>query len=544
MIREWKMLALVALLVVAVVSVESYLPYYAAGVNAPGQAKFLGQIEFPYDQNMYFSFVRQAFEGNLLFANRLTAAPNDAVFLNLEFLAVGQLMRVFDLSHNGAYQVWRFAGICLLTFGFSLLASVVLQGLRRKVLALCAFVFAGGFGAFFLFAEQAGMISRETMIRSSLDFYTGLLPFTQILLNPHFSLPHGVLLLGIALFLLGERQASPAKFYIASGVVFLVDGFIRPYDLIIVSLVLSTFIAGQAWWNFDRSRSLMRACALMVPLPALLYSIWLFKFHPVFKYWSLQGLDLGGLIPLHGNLMAYGVVAVLAGWRVAQYRRNPFSPIEMFLCLWFGVVFFVSHIGKVVPFLGFAMQCTTVLFAPLVLLACQLDTGDGKRLARGVAAVAVLLMVVGHLGVLAFHLRGFLPQAKFRDYYNANLVHYYASPDEVEALDWIDGNIARGSVVLALPRVSGRIGKYTGASTVLGHYSVTPDFEKLFGLTTRWYSTRVFSMKERDTLRETLRADYVYIGPEEKRLLGFDPDTVTGFTKVFSRGTVSLYRVS
>jgi len=53
---------------------------------------------------------------------------------------------------------------------------------------------------------------------------------------------------------------------------------------------------------------------------------------------------------------------------------------------------------------------------------------------------------------------------------------FYATADEMAALDWLDKNLRPGAVVLALPPVASRISKYTSASSLVGHYSVTPKY--------------------------------------------------------------------
>jgi len=50
--------------------------------------------------DMYFSFIRQAYDGNIVFNNRLTATPNSGAFVNLQFLAVGRAMRPVSSFEN------------------------------------------------------------------------------------------------------------------------------------------------------------------------------------------------------------------------------------------------------------------------------------------------------------------------------------------------------------------------------------------------------------------------------------------------------------
>ncbi len=355
-------LSLAALCIVCAAFVESYLPYYFAEHRKPPASSFLGQVAHTTDQDMYFSFVRQAYDGNIVFNNRLTASPSDGAFVNIQFLAIGGTMCLFHLSENGVYQVWRFAGVLFLTLGFVLLARVVLPSFWKRLVSLCVFVFAGGFGTFLVFAGDRGFLSREAVFKLTPDLWSGLLPFQQLMLNPHFSLPHGLMLIGCALFLLAEEQANSLWLYIACGVVFLVNGLVRPYDLISLAIVIPIFIATEAIRRFDLHVSALRAIPLAILSPALVYSIWLFEFHPIFKYWSQQGHNIGFMPLPHIQMFAYGSIGILAIGRILQFRSNPLLLVQRFLLVWFVVILCCTHIGRVIPALGFSPQISIPLF--------------------------------------------------------------------------------------------------------------------------------------------------------------------------------------
>jgi hypothetical protein len=92
----------------------SYLPYYAAEMKTKDNEKFLGQISYANDQNMYFSFIRQSYNGEWLFNIRLTCLENRDCFFNAQFLIIGKIWKIFNLTENTVYQVWRFLGILIL----------------------------------------------------------------------------------------------------------------------------------------------------------------------------------------------------------------------------------------------------------------------------------------------------------------------------------------------------------------------------------------------------------------------------------------------
>jgi len=527
-------LSLAVLCVVLAAFFESYLPYHFAEANKPPSASFLGQVGHTTDQNMYFSFIRQAYDGNIVFNNRLTATPNSGAFVNLQFLAVGRAMRLFHLSENAVYQVWRFAGVLFLALGFTLLSLIALPGLSKRLAALCVFIFGGGFGAFFWFAGARDLLSRQTTFKLTPDLWTGLIPFQQLMLNPHFSLPHGLMLIGFALFLLAEMREQSVWLYVASGAIFLVNGFVRPYDLISLAVVIPVFVISEAIRRFDWRASALRTIPLAMALPALVYSIWIFEYHPIFKYWSQQGHNIKFMPSPHIQMFAYGSIGLLAIVRILQFRSNPLSLIERFILVWFVGIFFCVHLGSLIPALGFSPQNSIPLFAPLVLFAFSLRLPlRGFRRGLFVAAIAALL-VISNIGAVAYSSQSFTG--------TTDTHIYYATADETAALGWLDKNLQAGAVVLAMPPAAGRISKYTSASSLVGHHSVTPHYNSILARVRRVLAAHPFTSSEQRTLRE-LGTDYLFVGPQEQHLLGFDPNTAPGLARVFAQGNVAIYKV-
>jgi hypothetical protein len=269
-------------------------------------------------------------------------------------------------------------------------------------------------------------------------------------------------------------------------------------------------------------------------LPALAYSIWIFEYHPIFKYWSQQGHNIQFMPSPHIQMFAYGIVGLLAMVRILQFRGNPLSLIERFLLVWFAGIFFCVHLGSIIPALGFSPQNSIPLFAPLVLFAFSLRLRmRGFRRGLFMAAVATLL-VISNIGAVAYSSQSFTGTADTRN--------YYATADEAAALGWLDKNVGQGGVVLALPPVSGRISKYTSASSLVGHHSVTPHYNSILAQVRRVLAAHQFTPSQHRMLRE-LGADYLFVGPQEQRSLGFDPNSAPGLARVFAQGSVAIYKV-
>jgi len=207
----------------------------------------------------------------------------------------------------------------------------------------------------------------------SIDLWSGIIPFQQMITNPHFSLPHGVFLFGMFLFLAAEKKSS-IPLYILSGILFTLQGFIRPYDLISISALISVFIILEALINgFDKKIIFLRLIPLLIIIPAFIYNIWLFKINSIFKYWSLQGHNAGSDPMFLFQYLSYGIAGILALVRIWFINRQHLNKTDRFLLCWFVVVFFLCHIGKIIPILGFSPQLGVPLFGPLVLFSLGIE---------------------------------------------------------------------------------------------------------------------------------------------------------------------------
>jgi len=64
------------LAVAAALFLLTELPYASGRAASPPEHRFLGMLRNVDDLNMYFSFIRQAAEGHVLFEDRLTHLPH------------------------------------------------------------------------------------------------------------------------------------------------------------------------------------------------------------------------------------------------------------------------------------------------------------------------------------------------------------------------------------------------------------------------------------------------------------------------------------
>jgi hypothetical protein len=451
----WRSIATPALAALGLFLVGE-IPYAAARHVSPPNHVFGGTLRWVDDVNMYHSFIRQAADGHWLFENRLTHLPHAPAFFNPEFLAVGLVERWGSLPDTTAFELWRAAGVLTLLCGFcALLRATAVPGEQRPV-ALLLFATGGGFGWLSSWLGLGGL---------RLDLTSGLQPFAQMLLNPHFSLPHGLVLLLLTLFLKGDTTGQ-ARWYLAAAGVAALEGLMRPYDLMTLWIALPVFSVLTAARTSDKRVLAWRVLPLCATLPVLAYFLFLFRLHPVFRYWASQGV-MEPLSPAE-HLAAVGITGLLALGRIVRWRALPLSRGEALLLVWLCALIVVSHGSRWVAWLPFSAQaaipgmaCVVVLALPLLkdLAASFPWLGSGW-----VTAFLVVLNSLSSLAVLNERTR----------VVSTHFDNYHVRIADMDAFEWLRTRAKDSDVILANYGDGNRLARYVSAHVVLGHYAVTP----------------------------------------------------------------------
>lgn len=529
------------LAVAAIVFLITEIPYRYAGQRAPENTSFVGQIAVADDVNSYFSFIRQAESGHILFQNNMTHIEHRRVFVNLEWLVLGWIMRFFELSPPALFKIWRAAGAVTLLAGFGLLAHVTLKhGIpRRTALIMCAF--GGGFGWMLTGISKLGLIDLSAGLglqNPAMDLITALHPFGQITKNPHFSLPHGTMLATIALYVVGEQKGD-TRWYAGAAVMTVIHGLMRPYDLISLWAVVPAFIVVEAALarRMDWPRGVLRALPLLASAPLLAYYVYLFSVHPVFKFWASQGGQPSA--PIGWHVLSYGLAGVLFVFRLIAIPRRPITASgERFLAAWVIIVFALFHSHTVLPFLPYSPQLAIPLATPMILVgvsALPISAAGWPPALRGKALAAVAaFLVVNALTSPLYILRA------CRD--AVSRPHHFIHVDDAEAMAWLSDHVGPTDVILADYVRGGIISQRVTARVVLGHWALTPHANALRGRIQRLMSGAMSSDEAREFAAQT-RARYVYISPVTEELRRRYFDAIPGWTKEFENGQVAIYGV-
>jgi len=145
-------------------------------------------------------------------------------------------------------------------------------------------------------------------------------PFYWVLKLPHFLVSESFVVLGFCFFLRAERDGR-ARSYVGAGLCYVVAGACRPYDMLFAMPATALYLAVQCCE--DRgfcSNIVLRAVPILTGVPFLAYNYWIFKIHPIFRWWSLPG---GTAPAVWTTALSFGLTFLLllfALWRLRGRR--------------------------------------------------------------------------------------------------------------------------------------------------------------------------------------------------------------------------------
>jgi len=530
---------------VALLAVTS-IPYVYGYLSCPPDRWFSGVVYNMHDTAQYLSWAREA-GTSFLTDNKLTAESNGRVFVNLHWWILGRLAHVFGLTFTTVYQLWRLIAVPLLVVVTYAFCAVLFPERRRHRFAFLLSTLTSGLGWVWVIVKYATGAAELPFPR---DVYTT--PgnsFWVMLASPHLTfaaaLTMGVLLL--ALLSLERRRFGYAAG--AAGLaLFLGLGHI--YDLVMIWTVLAFFGLllvlrdGWAWRVF-----FPLASVVVVSAPAALYWGWVSSdAHPAWQEALAQYDNLGAFTPDPAHL-----VVLLGGtFLLALATFDGLVPLRaqangrLLIKSWFVVVPLLVYLP-----LPFQIMLLTGYHVPMAALATAglfdhvlpwlRERASGSRLHRWLTTErlnrVVLVLLLGAVSVTNLYLLGWRVLDLSRHEYP-----FYLYRDEVLALRWLEEQTPPDEVVLSAFVVGHFIPGLAGDRAFLGSAVMTLDFDRKREIVGAFFDPAT-SDDERLALMRQYSIDYVFYGPTEQAMGGYDPGESVLFTEVFSSPRVRLYAI-
>ena len=487
-----------ALLWAVVVVGLTCLPYLAALWLAPDGTQYTGLLVNPKDGETYFAKMQQGARGDWLFYLPFTPEPHQGVFVNTFYLALGHLSALLRLPIPLVYHLARaLAGLFLLLVAYRFIARCFEQVRTRRV-AFLLLAFSAGLG--WLMAPL-GLITADMWV---VEGFT----FLSILVNPHFPLAIGLMLL-IFLQVLrwqatnGERQITgnttlwwPALKCAGLGLALAV---VQPFAVPIALAILTAYLAALTW----RSRRLrwrevlLTGATALAAAPVIIYDFYVYRTNPAMT--ALVTQDVNPSLPPWNYALSYGLILVLAiaGTPAAVRRRQP---ADLLVLSWLAASVVLLYVPSTVQ-----RRFITGLHVPLVILAARgLEQVVLPRLAeRRRALVTGLIVGLSTLTIVFVPLVAVAGVAQGR----APLV---MSAGEAAACSWLKASTRWTDTVLAPVETGQFIPAWAGNRVVYGHPLETIDANTKEAEVSRFYSPDA-TIAERRALLEHYSVRYVFL---------------------------------
>ena len=482
-IAETKFVSIFAIVLCCVTT----LPYVVGHLRIVPGTSFTGVLEHSLDSNNYLAYDNQSASGRWLFRNPMTAEPHSAVFFNLEWLVIGKLAAAFKISLAEATGVVRVICLTLMCFGVYWLSSFFLQEILGRRIALVAIMSGGGFG------WLAAVHLLRIPINSSyfLDLTNAnLFPFYWALKLPHFLISESLVVFGLCFFLRAEENVSSLD-YVLAGAVYMGSGACRPYDMLFAMAATALYIVVQCCKrNRLRSRTTLRLIPLLMCTPLLGYYFWIFKIHPIFRWWSFPGNPAPSpwLLAL-GFGMSF-LLILIAGWRLRQ--RTLSGSEEVMLCC-FATASFLAYSHQM---FHFSFQFATNILVPMVLIGLA---GLESRIrywtqrSEWVRRAIVALLIVNSFTSIALAGQDVVLAAKGDFRTDSRLL---------AAFRWLNGHSNVNDIVLADFNLSSQIPDYRHNVVFCG-YSNAVNFRQKLDSVTQFLSPRASNESRTVFIRQT-----------------------------------------
>jgi hypothetical protein len=518
---------------------------YLLGYAVQGEAwRFTGFVFGVQDGNSYIAKMLGGAGGAWLFRTPYTTAVQGGLLAFLPYILLGKLSAPPGQHEQlvALFHIFRAVGGLLMARATYDFLAIFLQEPRQRRWGTALATLGGGLGwAAFL----PGLDGRFPLM--PLEWYSPeSFGFLALFGLPHLATARALLLWSLRVYLLPpaaqERPAGLGGVFqspgIAAGALLLGVGLMQPITVLAAWAVMAAHLAALGAWLAWRNRPgglgralrdpvwrrfVQRAMAAgLISLPLVAYTTLAFRFDPYLRAWQAQNLILSPPWPYY--LLAYGLLlpfAALGAFRLVE--RQPETG-----CL-------PAAWALLLPFLAYApfnlqRRLPEGVFVALAALAlagmASLRGGfSWARLATALSLPSSALLLAG--GLLAASSPG-LP--------------LFRPADEVRLFEALGATAEQSAGVLSAYQTGNALSAWAPLTVVIGHGPETANLDAL-----RWQAAGFFSLQwtsaERLAFIRVYHVRYIFWGPEERALGGWDPGSESFLRLAAQQGSYTVYEV-
>ena len=521
------------------IMVISSLPVAYGYASAPADRWFSGIVYNAHDAAQYLSWMREA--GRSLFAeNMLTSEPTDAVFLNLHWWIPGRLGALAGLAPTATLQVYRLLVIPLAVGALAFFCRLLFADSARRRFCLLLTIATSGLGWVWVVDKY---LAGRTDIAHPLDVHgiSGNVFWTMVT-SPHVVLALALRFLTLATAYVGTRASAVWPTALA-GALALFLGLGHIYDLVTVWAVLGIYglvSVVRRGWSTRLSARLFAVVA--ASSPSVAYWGWVSSdANPVWRRALAQYDNLASFTPPPPHLALFlGLTFLVAAPALFLRAGRSAEPgIWPLIRCWFVTTLVLVYLP--LPFqitllagypLPMAALATVTLFDHLLPWLSRRWGSAPRPWDRWLPYLFVLLVIPTNVYLLAWR----AVDLRRHEY------PYYLHQDDIAALGWLAANSEPRDVVLTSFAVGHYLPGIAGNKAYLANAVMTTDFQHKREEVAAFYGEATDEAWRRQFL-DAGGIRYVFHGPSERELGGFDPDRSTLLEPCLTLPQTRIYKV-
>ncbi len=514
------------------VIIATTLPFLIGFANSGSHWRFSGFFIGIEDGNSYIAKMLEGENGDWLFRTPYTTFPQKGLFIYFYFILLGKLAAPPELHDQlvALYQLFRFLGITLYSIAGYQFLSYFIKDTRIRKVGVVLLTFGGGLGWLLVALGQSNWLNSLP-----LDLYSPeSFGFLSVLSLPHLAVARALLLWGLLSYL--AFAGKPQKIGAWIGFLWLLISILQPLTVTVGWYLLGMYLVMTGCWIIWKNRGLRGAdwsswknhldaavLAILISSPVIIYTIIAMMLDPFFKIWSSQNLILSPN-PLH-YILAYGLIlpfAILGARFLIRQNRD----LGLFFTGWL-----ISL--PILAYAPFNMQRRLLegIWTAWVLLAMiWLASRSKEKLSRWtfffiLALPSTFVIISGSL------------LAVFE-----NRSPVFVPVEEVKTFEFIRDHTPVKSVFLCSFDTGNQLPAWAPVRVVIGHGPESANLNIIQPQVENFYKQQESDQARMDFIQRN-GVGYVYWGPSERALGGWDPGQASFLRRIDTEGLYSVYEV-
>ncbi len=536
-------LALVSLLACAVLAI-ALVPYALCYALAPPDMEFSGVVMNFDDSHGYLAKMRQGSEGRLFYQIPFTSEDHEGAFVGGFFLALGWVCALTGLPVTWMWHLSRIVFGFLLLLTSYLFIAFFLKDRTHRLVCFLLISISAGFGWIILLTGRFSILGFDLIDFKMPEAHV----FFTILTFPHFALG-ATLLLAISMLALLFYETRRFRYSVLAGLAGFMMGIVHPYNMLIVAGTLGGWLLVKLWdeRRFPAYETLGTILMGLMALPPFVYYLYVFSTNPAFSAWAAQSGSRSPH-PLH-YLIGYGPFLLLAvpamvpiARRTDRERTLPFlwvlvvavlvyAPLKQQRRMVEGVHIPLSLLATVGLF-GYYLPRWERSRTLRRLVTLRHRSYSPQRMQRFIIFLVLVVTIPSNLYILAsLGLTAYLHPHPF-----------FHERAENEAIGWLGRETEPTDTILTAYGTGSYIPSRINHRVFVGYRYETARCMAKIAMVDRFFQQDTPD-SWRMQLLEKHSIAYMFYGPREGRLGGFDPSSSTYLSPSFANELVTIYRV-